>query len=57
VSTRRTDRGDVKVHPYSVLAASDRAEIEAMILAQVFLIQDLAKGRRDHGYERRFPTS
>jgi hypothetical protein len=57
VSTRRTDRGDVKVHPYSVLAASYRAEIEAMILAQVFLIQDLAKGRRDHGYERRFPTS
>jgi acetylornithine deacetylase/succinyl-diaminopimelate desuccinylase-like protein len=27
----------------------DPAEIEAMILAQVFLVQDLAKGRRDHG--------
>jgi hypothetical protein len=27
----------------------DPAEIEAMILAQVFLVQDLARGRRDHG--------
>jgi acetylornithine deacetylase/succinyl-diaminopimelate desuccinylase-like protein len=27
----------------------DPAEIEAMILAQVFLVQDLAKARRDHG--------
>ena len=26
----------------------DSAEIEAMILAQVFLVEDLARGRRDH---------